>query len=244
MIAVDAGNTSIKFGIFYKNKLKKVFSLKREEASKKTVKKALAGFEKKSLIFLCSVVPEINNLFTHLRQTVYLVGDDLRIPIKSLYDKDKVGSDRLLAAYAARKIDASIRLVVDFGTAITLDFISKKGDYQGGIILPGINSTLKTFKNCALLPNNITIKKTKRLIPKNTSESINKGLQDGFSLMVNGLVDKYQKKLKLSKRDKVVVTGGDFLKVKPYLNFKFQYEKHLVLQGLFYLYQDFLSKNS
>ncbi|MCF7869980.1 MAG: type III pantothenate kinase [Candidatus Omnitrophica bacterium] len=244
MIAIDAGNTSIKFGTFYKNKLKKVFSLKREKANKKNVKKVLSNFDKNSLIFLCSVVPEINNLFINLKRTVYLVGDDLKIPIKSLYDKDKVGSDRLLAAYAAKKIEGSLRLIVDFGTAITLDFISKKGDYQGGIILPGINSTLKTFKNCALLPNNITIKKTKRVIPKNTSESINKGLQDGFSLMINGLVDKYKKKLRLSKKDKVIVTGGDFLRVKPYLNFNFQYEKHLVLQGLFCLYQDFLSKNS
>ncbi|MFO8053146.1 MAG: type III pantothenate kinase [Candidatus Omnitrophota bacterium] len=244
MIAVDIGNTSIKFGAFYKKKLKEVFFLQREKANKKTVKKVLSSFDKKSPIILCSVVPEINDLFLNLRQDVYLAGDDLKIPIKCLYDRDKVGDDRLLAAYAAKKIENSLRLVVDFGTAITLDFISKKGDYQGGIILPGINSTLKTFKSCALLPDHIKIKKTKKIIPKNTSESINKGLKDGFSLMINGLVDKYQKKLKFSQKDKILITGGDFSIVKPYLNFKFRYKKHLVLQGLFYLYQDFSSKNS
>ncbi|MCF7873537.1 MAG: type III pantothenate kinase [Candidatus Omnitrophica bacterium] len=244
MIGIDAGNTSLKFGIFHKHKLKKVYFLDTNKANKRSIKKIISNFDKKNPLVLCSVVPKVNDLFLSLKRKVYLVGQDLDLPIKCLYNKDNVGDDRLLAAYTAKKIENSVRLILDFGTAITLDFLSKKGDYQGGIILPGINSTLKTFKSCALLPNKIKITKTKKIIPKNTSESINKGLQDGFSLMINGLVDKYQKKLKLSQKDKVVVTGGDFLRVKSYLNFNFQYEKHLVLQGLFYLYQNFLAHNS
>ncbi len=238
MIGIDIGNTTVKFAKFDNNKLRKVYRVEKERISKKAIRNILAKFKKDKLILLCSVVPEINHLFFNLTANIYIVGKDFKVPVKCRYDKNKVGPDRLVAAYAARKSNPSTRLILDFGTAITLDFLAKKGDYLGGVILPGISSTLKTFKNCALLPDSIKIKKTEKLIPKNTSESINKGLQEGFSLMVNSLVKKYQDELKLTKNDKILVTGGDFLILKPYIDFNFCYKKHLVLEGLVYLYQD------
>lgn len=241
MIGIDIGNTAIKFGIFNKDKLTKVYFLDKKEASVKSIKRFLSKIDKRHPIFICSVVPEINHLFFKLKREIFVVEKDIKIPIKCFYDKNKVGPDRLLAAYAAKKIKGSVRLILDFGTAITLDFLSKKGDYQGGIILPGINSTLTTFKRCALLPDRIKIKATRKIIPQNTSESINKGLQDGFSIMINGLIAKYRQKLKLSRCDKILITGGDFSLLKSRFEFNFHYKKHLVLQGLFYLYQDFFA---
>ncbi|MCF7871178.1 MAG: type III pantothenate kinase [Candidatus Omnitrophica bacterium] len=239
MIGIDIGNTAIKLGVFNKNKLTEVYFLDKKEASAKSIKNLLSKINKRHPILICSVVPKINRLFFKLKRDIYFVEKDIKIPIKCFYDKSKVGPDRLLAAYAAKKIEDSVRLILDFGTAITLDFLSKKGDYQGGIILPGISSTLTTFKRCALLPDRIEIKAIRKIVPQNTFESINKGLQDGFSIMINGLIAKYRQKLKLSKSDKILITGGDFSLLKSRFEFDFRYKKHLVLQGLFYLYQDF-----
>ncbi len=239
MIGVDIGNTNLKIGKFNKTQLVKVHSLENKKITKKKIKEILSEFKKDQTIFICSVVPELNYLFSNLEKNIKIIGKDLEVPIKSNYNKNQVGSDRLLAAYAAKQQKPLPRLILDFGTAITLDFLSENGDYLGGIILAGINSTLTTFKNCALLPNQIKIKKTKKLIPTNTAESINKGLSQGFSLMINGLIQQYQQKLKLGKQDQVLVTGGDFSILKPHLTFNYRYQKHLVLQGLFHLSQKY-----
>ena len=69
------------------------------------------------------------------------MGNNLSVPIKNLYDKKNIGMDRLLGAWSATRLYPQTRLILDFGTAITLDFVSPKKVYQGGIILPGIGST-------------------------------------------------------------------------------------------------------
>lgn len=244
MFAIDIGNTNLKIGKFKKNRLEKIYLLENDKINKTKIRKILARQNKEDPVLICSVVPKMNSLFSNLNQNIKIIGKDIEVPIKCNYNKNQVGSDRLLAAYAAKKEQPAVRMILDFGTAITLDFLSKRGDYLGGIILPGINSTLKTFKNCALLPNHLKIKKTRKIIPTNTAESINKGLQQGFSLMLNGLISNYQQQLKLSPTDKILVTGGDFLALKSSLTFNFEYKKHLVLKGLFHLYQKCFNPNS
>ena len=66
--------------------------------------------------------------------------------------------DRLMGAYAAVRLFSQVRLILDFGTAITLDFVSTKKVYQGGIILPGIGSTQRVLSKCSLLPKKIIYK--------------------------------------------------------------------------------------
>lgn len=243
MLGIDIGNTNLKIGKFRKNRLEEVYLWENDKVNKSKIRKVLANQDKTEPILVCSVVPKMNSFFSGFKKNIKIVGKDIKVPIKCNYNKKQVGSDRLLAAYAAKQEQPAARMILDFGTAITLDFLSKRGDYLGGIILPGINSTLKTFKNCALLPNHLEIKKSRKTIPTNTAESINKGLQQGFSLMLNSLISKYRGDLKLSGKDKILVTGGDFLVLKPYLTFNFEYKKHLVLKGLFHLYQKYFSYN-
>ena len=100
------------------------------------------------------------------------------------------------------------------------------------VILPGIGSTLKAFSNCALLPKKINFTKQINSIPKDTNESINQGMKEGFSLMINGLVNKYKKKLKISNNKKIVITGGEAEIIIPALKFPYIYEPFLVVKGL------------
>ncbi|MBU1113289.1 MAG: type III pantothenate kinase [Candidatus Omnitrophica bacterium] len=234
MIAVDIGNTYLHFFGFKNGEIFKSLRIPTLGVTKNKIKETLAKFLSGPVI-VCSVVPGINHLFRGLKLKVYFVGSQIRVPIICQYKKTEVGSDRLVAAFAARTLFSQTRIVIDFGTAITFDFLSKNGHYQGGIILPGIGSTLSVFSSCALLPNHIKLKKTNRMIPRNTQESISKGLTEGFPAMINTLVKKYIKLLKISAEPTVVLTGGEAFGIKSALNFRYYYEPYLVAKGLYLL---------
>lgn len=239
MILVDVGNTNISFFRFKGKKVAKSLSVATSQFTKKTAKRALANFPSEPIL-LCSVVPKVNKLFQDLGQKVYLIGRNIQVPIGCKYKRSDVGSDRLVAALAAKSLFPKTRMVLDFGTAITLDFLSAKGDYLGGIILPGAGSTLSVFSSCALLPKQIKIVKTKQLIPHTTAESISKGLTEGFSSMINALVKKYRKLLKTPRSATIVITGGEAIWVKSNLEFDYSYEPHLVAKGLQILAEQYL----
>lgn len=234
MIAVDIGNTSVEFVWFKESKITKALKLPTSKISRKHIQKILSSYSKENIL-ICSVVPKVTALFKKLGKRVSVVGEDIIVPMRCLYSKKAVGMDRLVAAYAVKVFFPRVRLVLDFGTAITLDFLSKEGDYWGGIILPGIGSTIRVLSQCALLPSRIKIAKTKVLIPKTTKESINTGLQEGFSLMINSLIKKYKKKLRISSREKIVITGGEASVIRPKLDFPYYYEPFLVAKGLWSL---------
>jgi len=176
-------------------------------------------------------VPRVTALFAKI-PGVKIVGKDVKVPIECLYDKKSVGQDRLVAAYAAKKFYPGTRIVVDFGTAITLDFVSIRGEYEGGIILPGIGSTLRVFANCAMLPNSVHFKSSRLRVPRHTQESINLGMQLGFSSMINSLVLQYKDTLKIPRNTKVVLTGGDGGFLCNHFDFPHIIDKNLIFKGL------------
>lgn len=231
MVVVDVGNTRINFFCFKNKRIAKKAALLTDKVSKAKISAILANFPA-GPILLCSVVPGINKLFRFSKRKVYLVGKNIKVPIKCYYNKRQVGSDRLVAAFAAKSLFPKVRIILDFGTAITLDFLSKKGDYLGGIILPGVGSTLSVFSDCALLPQRIKLLGSQRLIPKNTTESISRGIREGFPEMINGLIRKYRRKLKINLSGTIVLTGGEASCVKSSLNFPYRYEPFLVAKGL------------
>ena len=236
MIAIDVGNTSLHFYWINKNKILRTTEISTHNTNASAVRKIINGKRKESII-VCSVVPHITDIFRKLKKKlpqvkICIAGQDFKVPIKCFYNKKSVGMDRVVGAFAAKNIYNDARIVIDFGTAITFDILSKKGDYEGGLILPGIGSTLKVLSSCALLPKTITLKKSKVVIPRDTKESIYKGLEESFSSMVNHLVDKYKKILNLPSDNKVIITGGDAKFILPDLKFRYVYEPYLVAKGL------------
>ena len=228
MIAIDIGNTNINIAWFKGEKIIKKSKLPTKQATKLKLKKILSKNEK---IVICSVVPKVLSLFKGLGN-VHLMGKNIKVPIKCFYESKSVGMDRLVSAYAAKKIWPETRFIIDFGTATTIDFLNKKGDYQGGIILAGIGSTCKALSECALLPNKTKLNYTKTIIPKDTQESITIGIVEGFSSMINGLIKKYRSKLKIRGKQTIVITGGEAGIVENKLQFVYKYEPDLVLKGL------------
>ena len=115
----------------------------------------------------------------------------LDIDLNILYDyPDAVGTDRLCNAIAGKSKYGSPLIIIDFGTAITFDCINKNGDYLGGIICAGLETTSEIlYKKAAKLPK-IDLKFPKGIIGKNPEESIQSGIMYGAVEMVDGLIKK------------------------------------------------------
>jgi type III pantothenate kinase len=124
-----------------------------------------------------------------------------------LYDTPKdVGADRIVNGIAAYEKYRSACIVVDFGTATTVDYISKKGEYVGGAIAPGLLISLEALVQRASKLPRIEIVKPKEIVGKNTVHSIQAGIFYGYVGLVDGIVKRIQKENAVEA--KVVATGG------------------------------------
>jgi type III pantothenate kinase len=137
-----------------------------------------------------------------------LLGRDMPIPVKARVDHpEEVGADRLLAALGAFRRVKDACIVVDLGTAITVDAISAKGEFLGGVIAPGIGISAEALHSrTALLPE-VAPARVRRVIGKNTVACMQSGLYFGAISMVEGLVARVKKEHRAAKR--VLATGGD-----------------------------------
>lgn len=245
MIAIDIGNTALHFAwLDGRGKITKVKRLPTAGVEIADIKEILSAGKQETIV-VCSVVPDVTVLFCRLKNSfnpnIYVIGEDIKVPIKSFYNKRRIGMDRLVAAYAAKKIYKEARVIVDFGTAITFDILSENGSYEGGLILPGLGSTLRVLSSCALLPDKITLHKSSVCIPRDTEDSINRGITEGFSLMLNALIEKYKKLLKLNKNAKVIITGGDAALIVRNLKSPIIFDQFLVIKGIKLLAAEFIN---
>ncbi len=237
MIFVDIGNTTVYFSIRKSGREVKNFRIPTYKLNRKRLKGIFKRFPS-SKIIICSVVPNLTRLFKKVGKTkeVTVIGEDVKVPISSLYNPKEVGNDRLLCVFAAKKIFGKAKLVIDFGTAITFDFISSRGEYLGGFIFPGIELAYKSLRSCALLGKKVKVNpKVSGKIPKGTSQSINKGIIEGFALLINSWVEKYRRWIaksgKISK-DNIIITGGGAKLILKKLNFPYIYEPNLIFKGM------------
>jgi type III pantothenate kinase len=124
-----------------------------------------------------------------------------------LYDNPaEVGADRIVNSVAAFEKFGGPCVVVDFGTATTFDAVSKKGEYMGGVIAPGIGISAEAlFDRTARLPR-VDIRKPARVIGSSTVGSLQSGLYYGYLGLVDGILERLL--AELGAETKVVATGG------------------------------------
>ncbi len=237
ILAVDIGNTRISFALVKNNKVFCVESIETKEIN--NIPKVLKRFSKNVLdkAVICSVVPKMNNKIIKeikkiCRVDAKLAGPDIKVPIRNNYKKPKqVGADRLTCAFAAKEIYGYPSVVIDFGTAITFDIISKDGSYEGGMIIPGIRLSLESLHNkTALLPKIENIAIPKHLIGKETKESILSGVFNGYGEMCNGLVNLLSKRI--GGKPKFILTGGYANLMAKYIKTKCIVDKELIFKGM------------
>jgi len=240
LLAIDIGNTTIALGLFCKNRLIRRYSFATRQRDYRPFIKKLLSRQPIEAAIISSVVPQAtkqieNALGNLITAKVVILGRDITVPVKNRYLYPKqVGQDRLVNAYAALKLYGVPAIVVDFGTAITFDVISRKQEYLGGLILPGLEISLEALaEKTALLPK-IKLAKPKGLIGRNTTNSILSGIVYGFGTLTNGLIDKL--KAELGKNSKVIATGGNINFIAKYCTKFDAIDINLTLKGLNLIY--------
>jgi len=162
---------------------------------------------------LCSVVPHATPQVRKIVRALWKL-DTLELTPKTLrgvgidYPKPaSIGPDRLANAVAARSHFGAPVVILDFGTAVTLDVVDRRGNYAGGIIAPGLSAmTDYLHEKTALLPK-IKIREIKTVVGRSTEEAMLVGAVHGYRGLVRELVSELKRELK-SPRLPVVATGG------------------------------------
>jgi type III pantothenate kinase len=218
LLALDLGNSSLSAGVFDGGKVVHKFRVFVAEFDKLTeqVSERLAWVSPPNIdrIAIASVnpprlYPVVESLHSVLPAlTPVVLGRDLRVPISTLVDHpEEVGVDRLLNGLAAFRRSGDGCVVVDFGSAITLDVVSRRGEFLGGVIAPGITMfTGVLHERTALLPE-VKIEPVERVIGKNTVSCIRSGVYWGIIAMIEGLVERIKREY--AGAMKVYATGGD-----------------------------------
>ena len=162
---------------------------------------------------IACVVPEVNfNLVTlcrkYCRTDPLVVGDSgVKLGTRALVERpEEVGADRIVNTVAAHDRYKGPLIVVDFGTATTLDVIDRDGNYIGGVIAPGINLSLAALHMAAAKLPSVRIGRTRRVIGKDTVSCMQSGIYWGYVGLVEGLVGRIKAEFGAPMR--VIATGG------------------------------------
>jgi type III pantothenate kinase len=159
-----------------------------------------------------------------------VVEPGVRTGMPILYDNPKeVGADRIANAVAAYEQYGGPSIVVDFGTANTIEAISEKGEYLGGAIFPGIEISMDALFGRAAALRRVELVAPKNVIGKSTVESIQSGAVFGYSGQVDTLVDMFQAEL---GECTVISTGGLAEPIIKHSRTIQHHEPWLTLQGL------------
>ncbi len=160
---------------------------------------------------LCSVVPSATKPWTEALRTITgkppfeVSARNVRLPVH-VPDPASVGADRIANAWAARVLYGTPAIVVDLGTATTLDCISKSGAYVGGAIAPGVvTGSEELFRRAARLAR-VDLRRPERALGRTTEEALRVGVLWGNAGLVDTLVRRVR--AELGGRPKVIATGG------------------------------------
>ncbi|NIO09918.1 MAG: type III pantothenate kinase [Deltaproteobacteria bacterium] len=221
LLAIDVGNSHIVSGVYEgKKRLTHWRLLTQPERTADEYGALIAqlfnarGISPNQIdaIILSCVVPPVLGAIQELGREFFglsplVVGPGVKTGMPVLYDSPRdVGTDRIVNGVAAYEKYRDACIVIDFGTATTFDYISKKGEYVGGAIAPGlIISTEALFQRASKLPR-VEISRPSDVVGKNTVHSIQSGIFFGYVAMVDGMVERIQKENR--GRAKVIATGG------------------------------------
>jgi type III pantothenate kinase len=162
---------------------------------------------------ISSVVPQAKFNFRNLSRRYFdsepmFVGDPeikLGVPIR-IRRPEQVGADRLVAAIGAHQLYPGAKLVIDSGTATTFDLVGPDGGFEGGIISPGINLSMRALHDAAAQLPRIAIQRPPQTIGQDTVSAMQSGVFWGYINLIDGLVKRV--KAEYAAPMTVIATGG------------------------------------
>lgn len=255
LLTIDIGNTNISVGLFKDDTL--INSGKIPTVIDKGIENC-AGVLKEIVkehpdaIIISSVVPSATDKLKMALKSLFnvsllVVGEDIDPNVKNLYDANaSVGIDRLVNASAAIYLYGYPVIIIDFGTAITVDIISEKGEFLGGIIMAGIRMSLNGLSSATSLlphisditpPDPLAGRVPTNLIGTDTISCMKSGIFYGTSSMIDGLLSKIRENFGSTKRMcsvtiPAIATGGDAEVIYPYCKAIDKVNRNLTLEGL------------
>ena len=154
----------------------------------------------------------------------------------NIKNKNQVGSDRIANAAGVYKKYKSNSIVIDFGTATTFDVINKNGVYNGGVIAPGINLSIKSLSVAADQIPLFLMKKQKKTIGKNTIEALRSGFYWGYLGLINNIILKIEKETQ--KKYKIIFTGGYANLFKTSIIRPFTVDRNITIEGIIEIFKE------
>lgn len=250
LLAIDIGNTNIVLGCIENDEI----LFQARIATDRTRTSDQYGVEIKNMIeafgvsvesisdcIISSVVPPVfNSVKTGVIKVIHkqpmVVGPGLKTGLNIHVDvPSQVGSDLIVVAVAALAEYNAPLLLLDLGTATTIQVVEPENVYMGGIIFPGVKISLDALTNrTAQLPG-ISLGEPKQVIGRNTVDCMRSGIMYGTAAMIDGLVDRIEEEL--GHTSTLIATGGLAQFITPLCKREIILEKDLLLKGLNIIYK-------
>ena len=188
-------------------------------------------------ITISSVVPEFNDYIaqaiidiTGITPHFFNLNDALRTIDIDIESPSQLGKDRLADAVGAVLCHGVPAIVIDMGTATTVGVIDENKCFKGGMIIPGVKTSLKALSTKASQLPMVSIEKPEHIIGRNTLECMQSGILYGNAAMVDGIIDRIRPTLHGDV--KVIATGGMARQIIPFCRNEIVIDNTLQLKGV------------
>jgi type III pantothenate kinase len=253
LLVIDIGNTNVSFGLFDYNdgaggetgELSHHWRVgtHRDQTSDEVALSLTGLFEhagrKTGEVtdgIISSVVPPLLPIWERVCAKLFtrpplVVGPGIRTGMPVRYENPReVGADRIVNALAAYELLGGPVIAVDFGTATTFDCVSQAGEYLGGVIFPGMHTSMEALFDRASMLHRVEIARPKSVIGKTTTAALQSGLLYGYAGVVDSMVERIRGEL--GENARVVATGGLAGRVANESRVIEKVEPFLTLEGL------------
>jgi len=251
-MGADIGNTQTVLGVFEGDELRARWRMATE--AHRTADEVGAniaallrlrglGLEDIEALIVSSDVPPLIRSYKNLAEDLlgipfYSVSSEMETGLKIHYDDPKaLGSDRIVNSVAAVRHYGSPTIIVDFGTATTVEAVGGGANYLGGALMPGVYVSLDALAAQAAKLQNVDLEaKTPKAIAANTPDSIRSGYIYGYAGAVDALIRRFKDELGKPENTRVLATGGPAAVIVRYCHEIHTLDPDLTLKGLRVLY--------
>ncbi len=250
LLCIDIGNTNLVIGCIRNDEI----LFQARIATDKTRTSDQYGVEIKNMLeaygvsisdisdcIISSVVPPVFNsvktgVIKIIKKQPMVVGPGLKTGLNIHVDiPSQVGSDRIVIAVAALAEYKAPLILMDLGTATTIEIVEPDNIYMGGVIFPGVKISLDALTSRAAQLPGISLDKPKHVIGKNTVDCMRSGMMYGTAAMIDGLVERIEEEL--GHECTLIATGGLAQFITPLCKRDILLEKDLLLKGLNIIYK-------